>query len=263
VLYFGGNKIQPETALLISPEEVEACLPIIRRKRSPEVHLLLYAAPVTRRTLHFNNLDYCAVPALPRNFKAPTWLKVELGIIAGRLYFEYEEYEAIKTFMGVTDDDENTLGHGSESDEVDLPTSASEGSEVLVPGKRVKTNRDVLFTSRPVTFMNEYLTALRKECDITATPMAYVLSGKPLTANHSFFVARNVESVQKKLVTMQQELAEQKQEEDLGHGDDLELLMADQRIQSEAEDSDDSDEGWYETKVDLGEETRRKAGDVW
>ena len=64
-------------------------------------HLIVYAAPVTRRMLHFNGLDYYSIPALPETFKIPTWLKIQLGIFAGRLYFEFEEHHDMLAYLGV------------------------------------------------------------------------------------------------------------------------------------------------------------------
>lgn len=247
---------------MISPEEAEACIPLVRRKRCPELHLLLYAAPVTRRMLHFNSLNYCAVPALARDFKAPSWLKLELGIIAGRLYFEYEEYEAIKEFLGIAEDGQFNLEDDRNDDGLES-TSASQESERHIREKTDQLARHNLFTSRPISFMSQYLTALRKECDIAATPMAYVLSGKILTANHAFFAVRKVESIQRKLITTHQEAAAPKQEEAQGQGDDLDLLMAGEGAHIEVEESVSSDEEWYETQVEVAESEESKVETSW
>jgi hypothetical protein len=214
--------------------------------------------------LHFNNLDYCAVPALPQDFKAPTWLKVELGVIAGRLYFDFEEYTTIKTFLGIADSDDNNDEDDVNSDNMALNGSASKLSEANAQNAERKKIRNNLFTCRPISFMVELLAALRKECDIAATPMAYVLSGKPLTANHPFFVARKVENVQKNVLVMRQEAIEQKQEDDAGHVDDLELLMAGEGVQDEEEVADCSeDEEWYKAQAEVEREKENKASDVW
>lgn len=85
-------------ALVVSPEEADALIPILRGCIS-EVHLIVYAAPVTRKMLHFNNLTYYAIPPLPASFEAPDWLKIELGIFSGRLYFDWNEYAAILEYV--------------------------------------------------------------------------------------------------------------------------------------------------------------------
>src|SRR5436190_13431489 len=81
-----------QTALVIIPEEAELLIPLVRDANAVLTHLLTYAGPVTRKMLHFNGLGYYAVPALPARWKPPTWLTIELGIFAGRLYFQFEEY---------------------------------------------------------------------------------------------------------------------------------------------------------------------------
>jgi hypothetical protein len=97
-----------QQALLVSPEEADALIPIMRKERSVEadgdVHLLAYAAPVTRRMLHFNQLDYHATPPLPTTFEAPAWLRVELGIVSGRLYVEWDEYYTLLEYLGLDKD---------------------------------------------------------------------------------------------------------------------------------------------------------------
>ncbi|GME34063.1 hypothetical protein BKCO1_7800036 [Neofusicoccum parvum] len=87
-----------QTALIVTPEEAEDLLARKRRASDdrPLTHLLAYAAPVTRRmATYFNKLDYFAVPPLPAGYAAPRWLPIQLGLFAGRLYFEFDEYNAV------------------------------------------------------------------------------------------------------------------------------------------------------------------------
>lgn len=79
-----------QTALVIIPEEAEIIIPLIRAAKG-SVYLLTYASPVTKKMLQFNNLDYYTLPPLPDGWRAPSWLKIEFGIFAGRLYFEFDE----------------------------------------------------------------------------------------------------------------------------------------------------------------------------
>ena len=90
-----------EAALIINPEEAELIIRFLFGSKMPPTYLLTYAAPVTRNMLHFNALHYYAIPELPRGWRAPSWLMIELGIFAGRLYFEYEEYGDLHTFLGL------------------------------------------------------------------------------------------------------------------------------------------------------------------
>ncbi|TGO44474.1 hypothetical protein BCON_0512g00030 [Botryotinia convoluta] len=83
-----------ETALIVIPEEVELLIPMIRTARKPIVHLITYAAPITKSMQHFNGLSYYVLPSLLNGYKIPEWLSIELGIFAGRLYINHIEYHA-------------------------------------------------------------------------------------------------------------------------------------------------------------------------
>jgi hypothetical protein len=103
-----------EKALIVSPEEANALIPILRtkihEKANTKAHLIVYAAPVTRRMLQFNRLDFHTTPPLPDGYQLPVWLRVELGIFSGRLYFEWDEYYELLGYLGLNKDlsrDEN------------------------------------------------------------------------------------------------------------------------------------------------------------
>ncbi|KAI8930920.1 hypothetical protein NX059_011935 [Plenodomus lindquistii] len=149
-----------QNALLVSPEEANDLIPFLRgRERDGadvNVHLISYSAPVTRRMLHFNHLDYHATPPLPADFKAPVWLTVELGIFSGRLYLEWHEYYELLGYLGL---DKNLSVHGAMQ----------------------------AFAKKPLTFLHEWLALRRKGQDFEHTPMGFVTTGKPLTENHPFF----------------------------------------------------------------------------
>jgi hypothetical protein len=144
--------------------------------------------------LHFNDLKYYAVPSLPNSWTAPSWLKIELGIIAGRLYFEYEEYTDLCNFLGVREAD----GKLAETDVEDLLSSAEQSAEQSDAeelddevndevAKDAKMQPMQSFTKKPLTFLHEWLAVRRKGQDFAHTPMGYVCQGKQLTANHPFF----------------------------------------------------------------------------
>ncbi|PTB55328.1 hypothetical protein M431DRAFT_83309 [Trichoderma harzianum CBS 226.95] len=84
------------TALVIIPEEAELLIPKLRVARGKaKVHLIAYAAPITRAMVPFNHLRYYSLPPVPLNATFPVWLKVELGILSGRLYADFEEWKLI------------------------------------------------------------------------------------------------------------------------------------------------------------------------
>ena len=146
---------QTDTAIMINPEEAEAAIPIIRNIPKPVTHLLLYSAPVVRRMMHFNYLAYYALPSMPAEWRAPKWLRIELGLFAGRLYFDFEEYEDVTRSLGLHSTD--------------------------------KIARHVEGTGTPLLFVQEWLSIRRKGQDFTHTPMGAICRGKSLTASHPAF----------------------------------------------------------------------------
>ena len=166
----------PDTqrALIIIPEEAEALIPVIRVTEPPRTHLLVYAAPVTKNMLHFNKLTYYSLPRLPENWKAPAWFTIELGILAGRLYFEFEEYTALANFLGLEDMDFADIGSS-------VTNAAMDGMDGVLGeegGAAVKQTRS--FTKKLLSFMQEWLAVRRKGQDFMHTPMGYVCQGRQL-----------------------------------------------------------------------------------
>ncbi|KAI9771414.1 MAG: hypothetical protein M1839_002804 [Geoglossum umbratile] len=178
-----------EAALIIIPEEAEPLIPLLREVETPVTHLLTYSAPVTRKMLHFNDLQYYAVPSLPTGWRAPTWLTIELGIFAGRLYFEYEEYNDLREFLGFqgatagpaeTIEDAGALAElgGTEGGVEDV----TEEPEIHERGQQAQS-----FTKKPLTFLQDWLDVRRKGQDFVHTPMGHVCHGKSLAPSHPFF----------------------------------------------------------------------------
>lgn len=157
---------------------------ILREADSP-AYLLTYSAPVTRKMLHFNKLDFYTIPSLPEGWKAPEWLVTELGIFAGRIYFEYEDYNRLCEYTG-TKECSSGLTEVSETSETgfafDGGTDArNEDGTPFVPEEMR------LFTKKPLSFLQEWLAIRRKGQDFTHTPMGHLCQGKPLAPDHPFF----------------------------------------------------------------------------
>ncbi|KAL2856357.1 hypothetical protein BJX68DRAFT_253486 [Aspergillus pseudodeflectus] len=70
-----------EIAVVIIPEEAKALIPVMCEHASPDTHLIMYAAPWTKTRLHFNNLDYYALPSLPDGWRPPSWLPFEMAFL--------------------------------------------------------------------------------------------------------------------------------------------------------------------------------------
>jgi hypothetical protein len=183
-----------EVGVVIIPEEAEIVISMLRHQQASghqtPTHLLTYAAPVTRKMLHFNDLDFFSIP--PLDWKAPPWLRVELGIYAGRLYFDWDEYTPLCDFLGL---DEATICEEEERDGEDQ--QEAEGTSPLAPhhsnhhhpsvaAENASTKRTKL-TTRPLTFLQEWLAIRRRGQDFVHTPMGFLTQGKPLHGSHPFF----------------------------------------------------------------------------
>ncbi|KAK4201015.1 hypothetical protein QBC40DRAFT_64262 [Triangularia verruculosa] len=175
-----------QTAIVLIPEEAEIMIQMIRDSIThPRVHLICYASPVTRSMLPFNKLNFFSMPPLPEGWAAPQWLRTELGILAGRLYFEWEEYEALCKSLGVDANDGTTknLGLFDGEDQGYGGDGAGDGRHELV----LKKAQNNSFAPRPLTFLQEWLAIRRHGQDFVHTPMGFLTQSKPLQKNHPFF----------------------------------------------------------------------------
>ncbi|KXX81310.1 hypothetical protein MMYC01_201930 [Madurella mycetomatis] len=152
-----------EAAVVLIPEEAERIIRMMHAKKThPQIHLITYASPT------------------------------KLGLLAGRLYFEWHEYEALCQFLGVTheysgsglplDDDEEDDDSEQDGDDNDEEMSGNR----TTPHKRQSVNANS-FSPRPLTFLQEWLAIRRHGQDFVHTPMGFLTQGKPLYANHPFF----------------------------------------------------------------------------
>ncbi|EFQ97651.1 hypothetical protein MGYG_00689 [Nannizzia gypsea CBS 118893] len=170
-----------QAALVIIPEEAEMLIPYHQGEKRPQTHLLTYAAPVTRGMRHFSNLDFYSIPPLPTNWKAPSWLTIELGILAGRVYFDYSEYGPICQYLGCT-------GSMTEvaADVVESEKTSKEPEENMDTESVIQTS-NLSFTPKPLSFLQEWLALRRKGQEFSNTPMGYICQGKMLNEKSPFF----------------------------------------------------------------------------
>jgi len=144
--------------------------------------------------LIFNNLAYYAIPSLPGEWKAPQWLTIELGLFAGRLYFDFDEYDDLRKYLGLM-----PLGVQEEqepSSPIDAPAHDDQPDHALqTPQKQQK-----IFTTKPLQFLQDWLAARRRGQDFTHTPMGHVCQDKPLNASHAFFAKVEREEVKSRSV---------------------------------------------------------------
>lgn len=175
-----------DAAVVLIPEEAETVIRLMRSNAAHrDLHLITYASPVTRRMLAFSNLTFFSMPSLPRHWKAPQWLKTELGILAGRLYFEWDEYEALCEFLDVNEPELLDVENAEDDAEEDGMAMVDGECEkmAMVNAKPIKHS----FAPRPLTFLQEWLAVRRHGQDFAHTPMGFLAQGKPLQASHPFF----------------------------------------------------------------------------
>ncbi|KAH0847151.1 hypothetical protein FOPE_00007 [Fonsecaea pedrosoi] len=187
-------------AVLVSPEEAAELIPLCRAAPQQVVHLLTYAAPVTLKMLQFNDLNYYSVPPLPSDWAAPLWVKIQVGIFAGRLYFPFEELAPIRAFLGLSSDDASpsqddpaTIMHASSLECSDAQDDDHQTVEMLDSTERddpactkaVRTAR--LREMRMLTFLHSWLGTRGRGQDFAHTPMGYICDRKQLAQDHSFF----------------------------------------------------------------------------
>ncbi|KAI0484077.1 hypothetical protein GGR56DRAFT_8381 [Xylariaceae sp. FL0804] len=145
-----------QTAMVLIPEEAEELIPILRTGSNP-THLLTYAAPVTKAMLPFNSFNFYCIPELsPDQSRFPDWFRIELGILAGRLYVSTSEWDMLAQYLRPD-------------------SSSNQGSPDLAR-----------FAEDPAAFCLEWLAMRRKAQDVIHTPMGYICTGRELEEGHAF-----------------------------------------------------------------------------
>ncbi|KAF2758009.1 hypothetical protein EJ05DRAFT_464946 [Pseudovirgaria hyperparasitica] len=231
------------TALVIIPEEAEAVLPLLFSQRYPSMHLITYAAPVSKGMLRFSDLSFYAFPTLPSGLVMPRWLTTELGILAGRLYFHFSEYTYIKNL--VTRDAHGANESSQASDSGSRSVTSNTSTESLSAAD--STEPVLSLCPRPAPFLLSYLALRRHGQDILSTPMGYVCQGRPLTEKHAFFAGGGgvaVSSIASTANTGEGMVrGEFSEEEEDGDDDDDE---EEEGEEGEEEDDDDDISGNYD-----------------
>ena len=173
-----------ETAIVLIPEEAEHVIQMINTGNSHhQIHLITYASSVTRLMLPFSNLAFFSLPPLPPGWVAPQWLKIELGLLSGRLYFDWQEYEALCEYFNA----HNELAMDDRDGGEEGPDG--EDGDTLKVQTRDGNSSKHMFCARPLMFLQEWLAMRRSGQDIVHTPMGFLTQGKSLQANHPFFDA--------------------------------------------------------------------------
>ena len=169
-----------DTALIVSDFEADAIIPLIRDRKPASTHLITYAAPVTRAMLVFDTLTLYTVPRLPDNWRAPTWLVRDLGIFAGRLYFDYgSQSRAVYRALGLPPPPV------SSTVEEDLPVEELTEMDLWheLPFGDTPLRDDIEegpFCRDPLLFMQEWLAIRRKGQDFSQSMVGQLVRGRRL-----------------------------------------------------------------------------------
>ncbi|KAF5977410.1 very large low complexity protein [Fusarium bulbicola] len=162
-----------QTALVVIPEEAELLLPILRRIRTPTTFLLTYTSPFTRSLLEVGTLAYFPVPTPEKELVIPSWLSIEIGIMAGRLYLPYDQYTQLRSCLNV--------------DETAEPLATMDDAHRST--KHILPNFGILNPQSLSKFLSEWISYRSRSSDITHTPMGYLIGNRDLPADHSFFTS--------------------------------------------------------------------------
>ncbi|KAF5539467.1 hypothetical protein FMEXI_8957 [Fusarium mexicanum] len=163
-----------QTALVVIPEEAELLLPMLRRIRTPTTFLLTYTSPFTRSLLEVGTLAYYPVPTPKKELVIPSWLSIEIGIMAGRLYLPYDQYTQLRSCLAV---DERAEPLASMDD-------ARRSRKYILP------NFGILNPQSLSKFLSEWISYRSQSSDITHTPMGYLTGNRDLPDNHPFFTSQ-------------------------------------------------------------------------
>ncbi|KAF2219103.1 hypothetical protein BDZ85DRAFT_243893 [Elsinoe ampelina] len=147
------------TGVVLIAEEANLLMTTLTSPGHAATHLLCYAAPVTKSMRHFSKLDYFSIPAMPANNVPPSWFATEIGILAGRLYFEGSELEDLKKYIGMVD------------------------------GGAGGVENATRFSPNQAGFLLEWLALRRNTRDVLHTPMGHLCLGRDLIEGHPFFSA--------------------------------------------------------------------------
>ena len=161
-----------DTALICGDYEANAILPAIQCQDTARTHLIVYTAPITRIMVMFDTLQFYTIPHLPNGWHAPTWLVRDLGIFAGRLYFDFQEQShALYPSLGLPQPASAVQNAPTELDLwQELPfDDAPKGHREPEP-----------FSPSPLLFMQEWLAVRRKGQDFSQTMMGELCRGRRL-----------------------------------------------------------------------------------
>lgn len=178
------------TALIVSDFEADAVISLIRDGDPASTHLITYAAPVTRAMIVFDTLTLYTVPSLPADWRAPSWLLRDLGIFAGRLYFDFHnQARAVYQSLGLAPPPPASIDGNDPSDKPsetdlwhDLPFNDDYDNDDDDDSRDDTQAKDECppFCRDPLLFMQEWLAVRRKGQDFSQSMVGQLVRGRRL-----------------------------------------------------------------------------------
>lgn len=163
-----------QTALICSDYEADAVLPLLRHHRKACTNLIAYAAPVTSNMVVFDTLRFYAIPTLPDSWRAPAWLVCDLGIFAGRLYFDFgEQGQPLYQALGLPPPSLPPKERSTAVTDVDL-------WHELPYEETPEYERSEPFSGNALIFVQNWLAVRRKGQDFSQTMMGELCRGRRL-----------------------------------------------------------------------------------
>ena len=134
---------------------------MIRLQEKSKIHMMTYAALVTKNMMHFNELLYYVISSLFIDYVILDWLSIELEIFVDRLYMNFAECTVLKKYLRLKDN-------------FNLQNSSEHIDDILIKDS--------------INFLLNWLTLRRKKYDIMHTLMNYVCQERLLYSNHFFLL---------------------------------------------------------------------------
>jgi hypothetical protein len=181
-LAFGRTHDGSTALVALSPFEVDALLPVIRRTRAISLHV--YSARVVQSMQPLSNLQFYSIPSPPIPSRTPrVAVQMQLELFAGSLYMhDYPTYVELCAFLGVY-----TRESASLHEDRELPR---ESDGFISPEARRDTGALRLalhafggrsFQSSPVQALKQLVSLRRQGIDFLRTHVGQILHGRQLT----------------------------------------------------------------------------------
>lgn len=163
--------------IVVSPFEVNALLPNIRKSRFVNLHV--YTPRVTQSMQSFSDLRFFTVPPLPADWTGPPIPKVQLqlDLFAGQLYLpNYPAYLELCTYLGI-------YTGQSDGEDVDMDLNIQSDGFIRPEDRPRGEQMDMIcpFDESPLSILKQLVGLRRKGMSYQATHMGKILHARPLT----------------------------------------------------------------------------------